>query len=343
MNAIDDFFEDDTTQASEQPSGLITEAAEEYFNFSKRAEVGLMKLQAFSEAAEREHGIQMQRCELKVMKENGTPEDLVFLEEAAEEGFTGKLKKLIQKAIQWWIDFIRTVKTKFAIRICSTESKATLKKVEKRVKLNPILAKKKVQVESAKKPLSIINRYKSKVDKVSAKCIKGLFGEHEMKTLADTKKEFEEEFKAATTGKAALVTITVAALVSQVLSDVEKLPSYLDYCEKNNSEILKKLQATVDPETAAAATAATNMCINFRNELAKAEVDTHISAIQDGIKTLKENTLRKKGNVEAPNDFKEDGEELDESGFDPFEESASEPDAGSSDESFDEILKSILG
>lgn len=339
MNVVDQFFEDE--QASDvitDTSGLILEAAETYHDISKRANVGLMKLQAFSEAAEREYGIQLQRCELKCLKENGTAEDLAFLEEAATDGFVGKLKKLIDKGIQWFIDFVRTVRTKISIKLCSAEAKGTLKKVEKRVKLNPILAKKKVQVTDDKKALGIINKYKTKVDKVSAKCIKGLFGEHEMKTLADTKKSFEDEFKRATMGKAALVTITVAALVSKVVSDVEKLPSYLDYCEKNNSEILNKLKATVNPETAAAATAATNMCINFRNQLAKAEVDTHIAAIEDCVKTLKENALRKKGNVEAPNDFKEDGTDWYIPGMeDEFDEDAEET------VDFDALIADILG
>ena len=56
---------------------------------------------------------------------------------------------------------------------------------------------------------------------------------------------------------------------------------------------------TVDGEAAAAATAATNACASFSNEIAKAEVNLVVDQIMNMISVLKSEVIRQKGNKEV--------------------------------------------
>ena len=69
-----------------------------------------------------------------------------------------------------------------------------------------------------------------------------------MKTVADTKESFREDFKNAIAGKAGVTTITVAALLAQLNSDIGKLPSYVDKMESSTSQALERLKASCTEE-----------------------------------------------------------------------------------------------
>lgn len=292
MNGMDLLMENGI-EASQ--SGFFAEAAEALRTLSNGLQKNLMKAQLITESVEREYELNIAQAELKCMKERGTTDDLMYLEDAAEEGAAAKLKAIVNKIIQMFKDFCTNIRNKVMSKICSAEARKTITKAEKKIKLNPILARKKVEVPKIDRPLGVINKYKSKVDKITAKQIKGLLSETTAKTLADTKEDFRAEFNKSIAGTAAITMITVSALVAQLNSEIDKLPHFVDNCEKVHCATLEKLKATVSDETAAAATAMTQACMNFRTELAKEELNQHLGFVMDLMTALKKAVLKAQG------------------------------------------------
>ena len=325
MAYLDDFFENADVEISTEVDqevpvtpGIFTEAADTYAKLSKAFDVSMMQVDAYMEACDREYNLHLKQAELKCLKENGTMDDYAYLESAAEEGAVAKIRKVVDKLIEVWKNFISTVKTKIIAKIASAETRQVLSRAEKKVKLNPLLARKKVKVRDIRKPLGVIKKYKTSTDKAAARAVKGLFTETNLKTLQDSKELFREEFRNSIAGEVALTTITVSALLAKLNSEVEKLPSYVDGMGKTHSTILEKLKVTVGAEAAASATAATNACAAFSTEIAKAEVNTHVDAIMNMISVLKDAVIRQKGNKDV----------------EAIEESAADPIDGGIDEGF---------
>ena len=339
-----------TAEVANTCEGMYQEAAEDSLAIDRAFDIRMMKLDSFTEAVDRELSINMAKAELKCMMEDGTEADLAYLEEAAEEGALAKFKKMIQAVIDAFKEWVSQKKSKVISKIASKEARLVLGKAEKKVKINPILARKKVQVMSSKKPLGVINSYKSKNDKVLAKTVKGIISESTMKTIGDTKESFREDFKNSISGTTAYVTVTVAALLAELNSEIDKLPSYVDKMEGSTSQALERLKTTCTEEAASAATAATNAAANFGAELAKEEINVVVDSIMNKMSVLKNQVLHAKdteiNNVkpvkESADDF--DSDELGDTFFggtasvfeeDVFEESA--------DDSVDAMLEEIFG
>ena len=289
-----------TAEVANTCEGMYQEAAEDSLAIDRAFDIRMMKLDSFTEAVDRELSINMAKAELKCMMEDGTDDDQAYLESAAEEGAIGKLKKMIDAVIAAWKEWISQKKTKVISKICSAEARAVLSKAEKRAKINPFLSKKKVEIMDGKRPLGVIRAYKAKNDKILAKTVKGIVTESTMKTVADTKESFREDFKNAIAGKAGVATITVAALLAQLNSDIGKLPSYVDKMESSTSQALERLKASCTEEAAAAATAATNAAANFGAELAKEEVNVMVDSIMNKMSVLKSEVLHAKDTEVKP-------------------------------------------
>lgn len=322
-----EFTSANTVDVALNCGGLFQEAAEDSLAVDKTFDVRMMKLDSFTEAVDRELEINIAKAELKCMMEDGTDDDQAYLESAAEEGAIGKLKKMIDAVIAAWKEWISQKKTKVISKICSAEARAVLSKAEKRAKINPFLSKKKVEIMDGKRPLGVIRTYKAKNDKILAKTVKGIVTESTMKTVADTKESFREDFKNAIAGKAGVTTITVAALLAQLNSDIGKLPSYVDKMESSTSQALERLKASCTEEAAAAATAATNAAANFGAELAKEEVNVMVDSIMNKMSVLKSEVLHAKDTEVKPvKPIKESADtEIEELGS-AFEEATSEFD-----------------
>lgn len=340
-----------TAEVANTCCGMFQEAAEDSLAIDKAFDIRMMKMDSFTEAVDRELSINIAKAELKCMMEDGTDSDLAYLEEAAEEGALAKFKKMIQGVIDAFKEWVSQKKTKVISKIASKEARTVLTKTEKKVKLNPIIARKKVQVMSSKKPLGVINSYKSRNDKILGKTVKGIITESTMKTIMDTKESFREDFKKSISGTAALITVTVSALLEELNSEIGKLPSYVDKMESSTSQALERLKATCTEEAASAATAATNAAANFGAELAKEEINVVIDSIMNKMSVLKSQVIHMKdteiNNVKPVKESVDDSEEFSGSdtffggSTDPFEESSF--DESADDFSVDDMLSEMFG
>lgn len=281
-------------------------AFEEYLSISNDFDIRGKKIDAYIESASREFAINVKQSELKVIEESGTDDDLSFLYEAAEDGYIVKLKSAIKAVIDAFVKFMTDLKDKVVRIIVRKDSREQMKKIEKKVKMNPFLAKKKVKINNTDAEIKCINEFKSKCDKETAKELSKIKSADDIRigALRDT---FDSNYKKVIIATAGAVTITLVALVAKINKQMEDLPSVLTNIEKENSAALQKfMDSAISDETAATCKAAMTAAANFRTQLAKKEANAHVDALMQNISAAKKALKIDKTvqvNIESADDF----------------------------------------
>ena len=279
---------------------VFLEAMSDYIDISDEFDKANMTVTTFVESVCADLDINIQKSELKVMTESGTDDDLAYLVEAATEGAIAKIKKTVQVIIEAFKKFISDLKDKVVRVVVNKTTRDTLSKVEKKVKLNPFIARKKVQVVDKKKPLAVIEKYKNKCDKNIAKVKGGIFKQSDVEGIFKDRDDFDKDYKAAVAGTAAMTTITVANLIKTINSELDSLPKTIDSIGKETTEIVNRFCDSIeDDEVVASTRAAYSACANFRTKLGKYESNEHVDFIMQAISVLKKEVAKIKGNTEA--------------------------------------------
>lgn len=281
-----------------------------------------VKIDSYIESAMMELDINRNESELKVLQESGTLDDLNYLYTEAEEGALTKLKNAIKAILKNFMEFIKNLKTKVVRLVTNQATDTVLKKVQKKLKLNPFLSKKKVKVIDKRKPLKVIAAYKSKADKSIARVASGVFKEKEITSIHQDIDSFEGAYKASVAGAAALVTTTVGKLVMELRNEVSALPDHIDKVDKETSDVVEKLIASLDKEEATAVRAAFTTCANFRTKLGQKEASEHLDAIMDKLRVLRRDVLKTPDGKTASTPVKEGAEDDWDDADDIFGESA---------------------
>ena len=279
---------------------VFLEAMSDYIDISDEFDKANMTVTTFVESVCADLDINIQKSELKVMTESGTDDDLAYLVEAATEGAIAKIKKTVKVIIEAFKKFISDLKDKVVRVVVNKTTRDTLSKVEKKVKLNPFIARKKVQVVDKKKPLAVIEKYKNKCDKNIAKVKGGIFKQSDVEGIFKDRDDFDKDYKAAVAGTAAMTTITVANLIKTINSELDSLPKTIDSIGKETTEIVNRFCDSIeDDEVVASTRAAYSACANFRTKLGKYESNEHVDFIMQAISVLKKEVAKIKGNTEA--------------------------------------------
>lgn len=238
-----------------------------------------MKINAIMEASMRELQINYASAELKVLTESGTDDDLAYLYEEANNGFVETVIKTIEKIKDAIIKFFSDMKDKILSVINKKDNMDTIDKVEKKVKLFPLLGKKKVVVENYNEEEKVCHKYLAELAKLKAKLKSGQKVETE--DVEEVKSKFLDEH-GKFIGIAAAVTITVTAAIAlikkmsndagNVLKNNEKRSK--DECD-DGKEIAKKIDnpgvasAIVSATTSILKTLQTDFVRCFSNVVAK--------------------------------------------------------------------------
>lgn len=273
---------------------MFNEVVQEYCDLSDEFDTRNMKINVYLESTVRLSNIHREEAELKVMTEGGTEYDLAYLVEEANDGAIASIKKAIQAIIEAFKQFISDLKSKVVRIVVNADTKVTLKKVEKKVAINPFLKKKKIQVIDKRKPLKVIAAYKAKADTCIAKVKSGAFKEKDIQGIYDLKEKYQADYKKVIAGTAAMMTISVGKLVNELAADYGKLPAQIDHIDKETSQIMKNYLSTLDKEEAAAAKAAYTAVANFRTKVAKDEASEYVDGVLHKLAMLKKEVLKAK-------------------------------------------------
>lgn len=131
------------------------------------------KIDVYTESVLGQFEINCKKAELKVLTESGSMEDLHYLEEQAEGGAMEGIKKAIDKIIETFVNFVNEIKLKILTLIAKKETKKTIDDMEKKIKFNPFLSNKSVQIENTQKQLKVVAWANAELAKLISKIKSG--------------------------------------------------------------------------------------------------------------------------------------------------------------------------
>lgn len=214
-------------------------------------ELNLKKANVVIEAARRELAINKEEAELKVMTESGNDDDLNFYYHEAENGFVDTVIKAIKKIKEAIIRFFSEMKTKVLTLITKKENTEAIAKIEKKVKVFPLLGRKKILVEDYNAEAKCADAALAKFAGQKAK----LKGKQEVtvEEIEETKKGFFEEH-GTLIGVAAAITVTVSAALTAAKVMTAKANDRLTNLQKTSTSMCDdcaKIAETIDNPAAA--------------------------------------------------------------------------------------------
>ena len=242
--------------------------------------VSMMKVKAFMEASERQYEINRMESELKVMNENGTDDDLEFLYQEAENNFGERVKDTIQKIINAFLKFMSDTKDKIISLFTSKEKKEQIDKIEKKVKLFPLLGRKKVIIEDNKKQKAVYDEHMSKLEKLKAKIKSGQ--DVSKDDINEVNKSFMEKH-GKVIGAAAMATVTLIAAIAIHKHNANNTSKNISEEEKKG-ELMIRESNDMPPEVAAHYAEAVSTSIKvFINDQVR-NLSENMKAIKNSIK-----------------------------------------------------------
>lgn len=177
----------------------------------KQCDLEIAKASLFAEASYKNYLINCEEAELKVIKESGNTDDLMYLYEEAKEGLIDKAKNAVKKIFDALMNFAKSIAEKIKSFFTSKSTKDSIDKIEDACKKNPKLKNKKIESPDYEKAEKECDSAINKIKKVIAKIGSGHVSEHDNDTLDEV---------AATDGKVkkilaggAVVSVTIAAAI----------------------------------------------------------------------------------------------------------------------------------
>lgn len=289
-----------------------------------------MKVTAFMNAATRTLDIHRHDAMLKVMTESGTDDDLDYLYEEAEKSFIESAQMAVKKIQESIAKFFADLRDKIINMLTEKDIKNNLEKIQKKLKLMPLLARKKVVIEDMEGQDKVTNEAIAQVAKLAAKKTAGQ--EVTTEDVAEVEKNFLEKHGKAI-GVGAAVTVTVDALVTLLLAKVSKLGAETRSHEADTKNAVanfaKNLKAGMD---ASSARVWTSICA-LRSKIGRQAGEDKFRSITNAISRLKAaiGGLGKKGKAE----------EAKQEGVDDTIVSTDPIDAVATDNGWDAILNNL--
>lgn len=250
---------------------LACEAADNEFDST------FSKCVAFAEASYNEYKTNLKEASLKVAKESGTPDDLIYLEDAASEGFIVRsaktIEKIFQSFIKWIKDKIEAIKNFFDDK----KTKETLEKAEKVIKENPKLKNKTVVVPDYDKQEKAYKKLSDEVNKIKVTTKSGKIKDSDSDDLDKIDDDLDKLNK-----QKAVITVTIglgaaAAMVATYVNAVKnKKPD-------NDAFITQTDLEKMSPEDAEIAV----HLVRTSTEIEKAETNALIDALNDTFGAVK--------------------------------------------------------
>lgn len=154
-------------------------------------DINTMRINAVVEAANRQREINFHEAELKVMQESGTNDELAMLIEAAESDFVENIQKALDALRQAVIKFFSECRQKLVDLMSKRDDANKLDQLEKRMKLIPLIGKKKVMVEDYDAEVSLAKKHLKDLSGLTAK----LRGKQEVdaSAVAAVKKSYDDD------------------------------------------------------------------------------------------------------------------------------------------------------
>ena len=270
-------------------NAYLTEAEQSF-------DLSLMKVGALMEASKRQLEINYTAAELKVMQENGTDEDLAYLLEEANNGLLESGKAAIKKILDAIIKFFSDLRDKVSSTLFSAANREKLEQIQKKIKLFPLIGKKKVVIEDVAKHEKNADKHLSDLAKLHAKAKSGQ--NVDVSDVDKAQKSFMEEH-GKLIGVGAAITVTVAAAVGILVAFNKGGFQKLQKSEKEAKEKVSDIQDDVEngkipPSTGTKLAGAFSSIVKTKETTVVRSISGMFSSIRSAMSGFKEKQEEKK-------------------------------------------------
>lgn len=204
-------------------------------------DINMAKIDVYVESTLDLFAINCKKAELKVLTESGSPDDLFFFENEANKGAVESIKKAIDKIIEAFTKFVNEIKLKILTFINKKETKNVIDEMEKKIKFNPFLSNKQVQVEDTKKQLKVVAWANAELTKLISKVKSG------KTVLAEEVNKLGEEFKRrlqSASGIENAVKVKLKEAASMLKKASDAMNENIEHFSKITKELIEDAKTT---------------------------------------------------------------------------------------------------
>ena len=269
---------------------------------NKRFDITNSKLDAYVEHVIGQYEINCKKAELKVLNESGTFEDLVYFENEAASSAIDSVKKAIEKIVETFVNIVNEIKLKILSLIAKKETKETINEMEKKIKFNPFLSNKQVQVEDTKKQLNCVAWANAELQKLISKIKSG------KNVVVDEVESIGSEFKKrmeSAKGISAAVKTKLSNAASMLKKAGEGMADSIEKFSKITKELINDAKSAAG-ELHVEACAALKSIASKASEVGRAAVNSIVEFWRSTLAVIRSAVSKAK-----PEDTKNESTEMD--------------------------------
>lgn len=203
----------------------------------------LMKIDSYTESVGRQLAINYEAARIKVARENGTPEDLEFLREAAESTATEKIRSTISNIHAALVKFFNDMRERILALITKMEVKDALAKIKSKIKHLPLVGKKQVLIEDYAEEAKAADKAISKLTILKSKFkTKQKVTTEEIETI---EKEYEQE-RSKKMGVAGAIKVPLSKAMDLVDKMADHASKLIKKHQDDANTVTKDIQASLE-------------------------------------------------------------------------------------------------
>lgn len=270
---------------------FLTESAGDEF------EIDLTKNQYFMESASMLKRVQLSEAKLKVARENGTDEDLTYLESVINDDYIDKMEKTVEKSIADFSKYVDKVNDSFNKQIASAEMTKVAEDAKEAMKTNRVIKSQEINAIDATDEIKCINKYIDENMRIIHKLSNGMATKADVDKVEKLMDSYNADIQSIRKNG-----LTVDEKFSKVFKDMFKnfgnVPKLLKEVEEENASfshdvlipLVKAKKHAKDTEIGSVSTKTLSNDVMLHKDLVDAyvkQITSQYAAIKTAVEALK--------------------------------------------------------
>ena len=270
---------------------FLTESAGDEF------EIDLTKNQYFMESASMLKRVQLSEAKLKVARENGTDEDLTYLESVINDDYIDKMEKTVEKSIADFSKYVDKVNDSFNKQIASSEMAKVAEDAKEVMKTNRVIKSQEINSIDATDEIKCINKYIDENMRIIHKLSNGMATKADVDKVEKLMDSYNSDIQSIRKNG-----LTVDEKFSKVFKDMFKnfgnIPKLLKEVEEENTSfshdvlipLVKAKKHAKDTEIGSVTTKTLSNDVMLHKDLVDAyvkQITSQYAAIKSAVEALK--------------------------------------------------------
>lgn len=248
-------------------------------------DIRMMKLITYENSVYDNLDIALDTIGLKAMCENvsyGDPNLDYAISEAVSDAMD-KVKGMIDSIIKTFMQFVNDIKIKILTKITSAETTVAIDKLEKKLKFNPFLQKKKLTIENLNAETKLFKKTRADIQKIVAKVKSGKVPDSN--ELVSIENDFDSALDGYKTDRKGTTT-TVAGAFKLVKEMKGKMAGMIDSCQKETRSALESINDATGSEHASSEQALSK-CASLYAKVGREEINSIVRFFKNTLSDVK--------------------------------------------------------